>query len=287
MPIVNCPECGHDVSDAAVACPNCGKPLGIRPVTPARPVVVNERDEGGIPPWAFVAMGVVAVLVLFFIFAMMGRDDDTANSNLRVSVDADRDSTRSSSSAPSAASDYPATAPGYVPDSSATGSSSVPSTDTTVPGSQSSVTSPPDKGVVKIDARVVTSDGQPQAVRNEKFYLLEKDLEQILREADLRPIEGNSLSNSFGLAVLYPDRYGDFHRKALSAINNNIEYSGTTDSSGKAELSNVEPGSYYLFGITKTPNGFALWSSPVSVRGGENNLNLAPQRLNEIRRTSE
>jgi hypothetical protein len=115
MPIVNCPECGHDVSDAAVACPNCGKPLGIRPVTPARPVVVNERDEGGIPPWAFVAMGVVAVLVLFFIFAMMGRDDDTANSNLRVSVDADRDSTRSSSSAPSAASDYPATAPGYVP----------------------------------------------------------------------------------------------------------------------------------------------------------------------------
>ncbi|HSI88669.1 MAG TPA: zinc ribbon domain-containing protein [Pyrinomonadaceae bacterium] len=282
MPIVNCPECGHDVSDSAVACPSCGKPLGIRPVTPARPVVVNERDEGGIPPWAFVAMGVVAVLVLFFIFAMMGRDDDTANSNLRVSVEADRDSPRSSST------DSPSSSvPGYVPDSSASDSSTVPSTDTTVPGSQSSVTSPPDRGVVKIDARIVTREGQPEAVRNEKFYLLEKDLEQILREADLRPIEGNSLSNSFGLAVLYPDRYGDFHRKALDAINKNIEYSGTTDSSGKAELPNVEPGNYYLFGITKTPNGFALWSSPVSVRGGENNLNLAPQRLNEIQRSGE
>src|SRR5690606_24154509 len=214
MPIVNCPECGHDVSDSAVACPNCGKPLGTRPVTPARPVVVNERDEGGIPPWAFVAMGVVAILVLFFIFAMMGRDDDTANSNLRVAVEADRDTPRSSSS-DSSSSDSPSSVPGYVPDGSTSGSSSVPSTDTDVPGSQSSVTSPPDRGVVKIDARVVTREGQPQAVRNEKFYLLEKDLEQILREADLQPIEGNSLSNSFGLAVLYPERYGDFHRKAL------------------------------------------------------------------------
>ncbi len=287
MPIVNCPECGHDVSDSAVACPNCGKPLGTPVMRPAKPVVVD-REESGIPPWAFVAMGVVAVLVLFFIFAMMGRDD-TANSNLRVAVDAERDRDRSSADRDSSSSsaDYPATTsdPSYVPNGAA--SDSVPSTDTTVPGSQSSVSSPPDKGVVKIDAKVVTRDGQPQAVRNEKFYLLEKDLEQILREADLDPIEGNSLANSFGLAVLYPDRYGDFHRKALSAINDNIKYSGTTDSSGQAELSNVDPGSYYLFGVTKTPNGFALWSSPVSIRGGENNLNLAPQRLNEIRRSAE
>ena len=31
---------------------------------------------------------------------------------------------------------------------------------------------------------------QPQPVKNEKFYLLDKDLEMILSEAGLEPIEG-------------------------------------------------------------------------------------------------
>jgi predicted amidophosphoribosyltransferase len=27
MPLVNCPDCQHQVSSEAFACPNCGKPL--------------------------------------------------------------------------------------------------------------------------------------------------------------------------------------------------------------------------------------------------------------------
>jgi uncharacterized membrane protein YvbJ len=30
MPLVTCPECGHRVSDAADACPNCGYPIAAR-----------------------------------------------------------------------------------------------------------------------------------------------------------------------------------------------------------------------------------------------------------------
>lgn len=27
MPLIKCPSCGNDVSDAAIACPKCGHPL--------------------------------------------------------------------------------------------------------------------------------------------------------------------------------------------------------------------------------------------------------------------
>lgn len=283
MSLINCPECGHDISNAAVACPNCGRPLQIRTVSPARPVVVDRTErETGIPPWAFVAMGVAAVLVLFFVIAMINRDaDDSANANLRVRMDEER---RSASTRDTSAPVDPSTADG--PQISG---SNVPATtsESTVPGSQTAINSAPDKGLVKIDAKIVSNSGTPQAVKNEKFYLLEKDVEMILSDAGLDPIEGNTLSNSLGLSIAFPDRYGEFRRKALDAINKHIEYSGTTDSTGKAELRGVDPGSYYLFGMTKTGEGFAIWSSPVSVIAGENVLNLAPQRLNEIQEHSE
>lgn len=283
MSLINCPECGHDVSNSAVACPNCGRPLQNRTVPPARPVVVDRRDnEGGIPPWAFVAMGIAAVLILFFVILMVNRDsDDTANTNLRVRMN---EQERSVPTRETTISESPSTV--TVP-SSPTYETSVPTSQSSVPGSQTTVNSAPDKGVVRIDAKVISQSGSPQAVKNEKFYLLEKDLETILGDADLEPIEGNTLSNSLGLAIAFPERYGDFRRKALDAINKHIEYSGTTDSSGQAELRGVDPGSYYLFGMSKTGKGFALWSSPVSVIAGENVLNLAPQRVNEIQGSSE
>jgi len=264
MPLSNCPECGHDISTAAVACPNCGRPLEINTVLPPRPVIVNELPrEEGIPPWAFAAMGIAALGILILAFVVFNRTDDTANSNLRVNVDRERTS---------------------GPDTSTTSipSTSVPDSRTSVPGSQTDINSPPDKGTVSIAAKTVSQSGSPTAVKNEKFYLLDKSLEEVLDDAGLEPIEGNSLTNSLGLAVIFPDRYGDFRQKAMNAINGQIEYSGTTDATGTAKLSGVDPGSYYLFGVTKTGKGFALWSSPVAVIAGENVLDLAPARVTEI-----
>jgi hypothetical protein len=278
MSLSNCPECGHDISTSAVACPNCGKPLEINTVLPPRPVIVNELPrEEGIPPWAFVAMGVAAIGILLLAFVMFNRNNDDANSNLRVNVErnasrpASRDTTTTS---------VPSTSGGTV----TTGSdpTSVPESRTSVPGSQTDVSAPPTKGNVSIAAKTVSQNGTPVAVRNEKFYLLDKSLEEILDDAGLEPIEGNSLTNSLGLAVMFPDRYGDFRQKAMAAINSKIEYSGTTDGTGTAKLSGVEPGSYYLFGVTKTGKGFAMWSSPVSVNVGDNVMDLAPARVTEI-----
>ena len=201
----------------------------------------------------------------------MSRNSEDANSNLAVNVTTRRPPTTVEPSS----TDIPSTTTESVPPPTETQS-------ITVPGSQTSVSAPPAKGSVTIDAKIANRSGSPQPVKNERFYLLDKDLETILSEAGLEPIEGQTLMNSLGLSVLYPGRFDAFNRDALRAIKSHIKYAGTTDASGKAELGGVEPNNYYLFGVTKSGRGFAIWSSPVSINAGENALNLSPQRVTEM-----
>jgi hypothetical protein len=79
-----------------------------------------------------------------------------------------------------------------------------------------------------------------------------------------------------------PDQYGNFQRRAMAALKSHIKYAGTTDSNGKAQLGGIQPDSYYLFGVVRSGNGFAIWSSPVAINPGENVLDLAPQMITEI-----
>ena len=97
---------------------------------------------------------------------------------------------------------------------------------------------------------------------------------------------GTAFTFSFWLASVYPDRYGDFTRRAMRALNSHIKYSGSTDSSGTANLSGIKPDEYYLFSITRSGKGFALWDSPVSVVPGENVLDLSPQAITEVSDTT-
>ena len=270
MSLIYCPECGHEISAAAVACPNCGRPLSARPVVAATPVVASVRRSEGVPTWIFIPLGIIGVLLVVVFFVMMSRNSEDANSNLSVNVSTKRP----------AGVNTDRTTTGDIPPSTIT---VPPATDTqtvNVPGSQTTVQET--KGSVVIDAKVAGRTGAPQPVKNEKFYLLDKDLETILSEAGLEPIEGQSLLNSLGLSVLYPDRFDAFNRDALRAIRTHIKYAGTTDASGKAELGGIEPNSYYLFGVTRSGRGFAIWSSPVAINAGQNALNLTPQRLTEL-----
>jgi len=257
-----------------------------------RKVVVADvpRESDGFPKWAFIPLGLIGAVLLLVFFVAMGRNDDSANSNLAVNVSARPGSTTASrGTTESQTVNVPPTDSQTVTIPSAPAGSIPPPSSVTVPGSSTSVSSLPPastKATVVIDAKIATQTGAPQAVRNERFYLLDKDLESILSDANIDPIEGQTLTNSLGLSVLYPNRYGDFHKDALQAIKEHIKYAGQTDSAGKAQLGNVDPDSYYLFGITKTGKGFAVWSSPVTVSGGQNLLNLSPQRLTEIAESS-
>ena len=51
-----------------------------------------------------------------------------------------------------------------------------------------------------------------------RFYLLDKDVETILNEARVEPIEGNTLRSSLGLAAAYPNRSAEFRSSAMRAL---------------------------------------------------------------------
>ena len=292
MPLINCPECRHAVSTNAAACPNCGFILPLEEPIVVRNVIEPESNQR-LPQWIiFPAIGVVALVFVIIFILLSGNNDENANArNLNVDLTkaqkspSSRETTvKTVESEPPSQVIVPPTSTSDNPPPSAPVSSAPPveSSRTTVPATAPTDVTPPDNGVVKIEAKVATRSGSVQSVKNEKFYLLDKDVESILREADLDPIEYNSLMNSFGLSVMYPDRYPDFNREALDAIKKHIKYSGLTDAAGKASLKEVKPDEYYLFGITKSKTGFAIWSSPVNINAGENILNLSPASFNEI-----
>ena len=271
MSLILCPECGHEVSTTATTCPNCARPMHAPPIVERKVFVAPAADpEGGFPTWALIPIGLLGVVLIFVAYIAFRGSDETANTNLNVNV-ARRPTieTRSTSTSTVPSTSLPATAP--------------PPSQTTVPGSSTAppVAPIPDKGTVTLNAKATTASGSTQAVRGTKFYLLEEDVETILREARVEPIEGNTLAGSLGLAAVFPDRYGDFQRAAMRAIGAKAKYSGTTNGTGGANLSGVDPKGYYLFGIAKIGRGFALWNSQVSVMAGDNVMNI-PQSVTEV-----
>lgn len=78
MALIFCSECGHQVSDKASACPNCGAPISVSapvpPVPPATPVhpATEENNGGG----SLVVLGYVfsglSLLIFPFIFGVTG-----------------------------------------------------------------------------------------------------------------------------------------------------------------------------------------------------------------------
>lgn len=276
MSLIYCPECGHEISTAAVACPSCGRPLSAPTARVPRVIVEREPKADSVPPWVIAPVVILGVLVLFGLIYLLTASDNS-NSNLSVNVNASRPETaRSSERSNSATSDVSSIPPSTTMPVTNTPGAGYPTSSQSVPGTSGSV---PTSGTVLIDAKVATRSGSTQAVRNTRFYLLDKDIEAILSDADLEPIEGQSLTNSLALATADRERYGTFYREAMSALNDHIKYAGNTDTAGKAQLGSVKPDRYYLFGVVRTGEGFAMWNSPVSVIAGENAVNLTPAQL--------
>ncbi|MEQ1762810.1 MAG: zinc ribbon domain-containing protein [Pyrinomonadaceae bacterium] len=274
MSLIYCPECGHEISTAAVACPSCGRPISAPVNEIPRVVVERQPKTDSIPPWVIAPVVLLGVIVLFGLIYLITSGDDS-NSNLSVNVNARQAETARTNTASSDVTSIP---PSTMPVTNTPGAGyPVPSQN--VPGSSGSI---PQSGTVLIDAKVATRNGSTQGARNTRFYLLDKDLEAILSDADIEPIEGQSLANSLAIATADQARYGDFYRQAMSALKEHIKYTGSTDAAGKAQLGSVKPDMYYLFGVARTGEGFAMWNSSVSVIAGDNAVNLTPQQLTQM-----
>lgn len=275
MALMICPDCGNECSTSAAACPHCGRPVA--PV-PAPKVIVKEVPvERDFPKWIFVPIAVLGAILIFFLIIYLRSGDETANRNANIRLAAtpiSSPNSRTDSSQITVSTPFPVETTTPLSSSSNT---------QIIEGNTVAVATPlSDKGVLAMEAKIFNRSGSQQAVTKETFYLLDKDLQSILTEADIADPEGQGVVNSFGLSVVSPGKYKEINQKSLAAINRHIVYKTLTDSQGKAEIKDIKPNSYYLFGITKTRNGFAVWDSPVTIQAGQNNIVLEPQTPTEV-----
>ncbi len=280
MSLIHCPECAKEVSNTAVACPNCGHPLA--PPNIERKTIVREAppvvEKEGFPNWIFIPLAVLGIVVIFLLIVLFQNKDETDNTNIRLTT------TTTEVPDTTVRTDPPKTEV-VVPSNPQSDVDLPPSTTTTIPstGDTTTIDDAANAGTINLELKTRDKTGNVKPAKDEIFYLLDKDLESILREANISPISGQTLTNSFGLSVVYPDRYNDVRKKALDAIEKHIKYDVKTDSSGKAKMGKVKPDSYYFFAIHKTSGGFALWNAPITINNGENNLNIQPQNSVEIK----
>lgn len=133
---------------------------------------------------------------------------------------------------------------------------------------------PEEKATVNIEAAIIYNMGGAQPVAREHFYLLDTDLEAILRTAKVQKSGNIDLIGSFGFLAQYPEINRAAYTNAMSGIKKHAAYSVETDFKGKGQFQNVKPGLYYLFGMTETRGGFAIWNLRTKVESGEDSVTL-------------
>lgn len=131
-------------------------------------------------------------------------------------------------------------------------------------------------GNLAMQAGIVYRMGGPQPVARTQFYLLKRDLADILLGAGLRPDKNMNIVETFGFAARYQSlgNYGRFYQIASQAIQQNVVATVTTDFTGVGQFVSVPAGAYYLMGYTQTRGGFALWNVPVAITTGQNSIVL-------------
>jgi hypothetical protein len=285
MALITCPDCGREVSTEAVACPNCGRPMmppAVEPIPPREVIIQKIPEEKNFPAWLTALIIIIAAVTVFALYAFLrGSGEDEANRNVNVRI-----SERETANARSARDRDGSTSAANVPQSSAPSELNARSAQDanadaapnppTVSSAPPTETAKIGRSALSIAAAVRNAEGRQIPVQKENFYLLDEDLESILRDADIEDEEGRGLANAFAMSVLYPERYPETNRKALAEINKHVVARTITDSQGKAKFPEVKTDRYYLFGITKTRDGFSLWNTPVTLNEGENILNLEP-----------
>ena len=86
MSLMICPDCGHECSTSATACPQCGRPF-VRPTVAPKVIVKEVPVEKEFPKWIFVPIAILGAFVIFFLIVFLkGGEDETANRNINVRV---------------------------------------------------------------------------------------------------------------------------------------------------------------------------------------------------------
>jgi hypothetical protein len=137
---------------------------------------------------------------------------------------------------------------------------------------------------ILLEAGLVFKSGDVRPVARTTFYLLDDNPGKIMSLAGLSsdstglqdPYDG--LAFKYGLSVAYADlalpEYANFRQEAAAALKPNIVQTVITDFTGKARITGLAAGTYYLLGVYKTPKGIALWNFKVRVTPGQTAVTL-------------
>lgn len=117
---------------------------------------------------------------------------------------------------------------------------------------------------VPIKAAIIYNLGGAQAVAREDFSLLNKDAVEIWKEKGLVKDEKDLWIQ------IAMDRLATMENKNrpyayVEALKSNVIKTVTTDFEGNATFENIPPGDYYIFAITETRGGQAVWNYKITV----------------------
>ena len=125
---------------------------------------------------------------------------------------------------------------------------------------------------IPIKVAIIYSLGGAQAVAREDFYLLNKDAIQIWKQGGLmNDVKiGDSTMSGEKLFKIYfmADRINVIDNKKPSKyfepLKPHVVKTVTTDFEGDATFESVPEGNYFIYGVTETRGGYAVWSYQVS-----------------------
>jgi chromosome segregation ATPase len=136
---------------------------------------------------------------------------------------------------------------------------------------------PPGDSSIQLSAQIQFLNNKNRPAGFSEFFLVKSDLDSILNESGIRIPSGRNIKSSAELWARSVQR-GYRYPGVASSIRNALASKSLarlkTNSIGKANLDNIEPGNYYVIGTSPLGQVGVVWSKSVRLIPGSNNISL-------------
>jgi hypothetical protein len=147
------------------------------------------------------------------------------------------------------------------------------------------------EGKLEIEAAILYKMGGAQPIARNEFYLLGESADEILKESNLKPkqiakfeemaknVGISNTSKNYNLLMLHSaNQLSKLESDYLNSVRILMEKHAVktlkTDLQGKAQVSDLEPKTYYLYGYSETRGGGAIWNLPIDIKAGQNSITI-------------
>ncbi len=126
---------------------------------------------------------------------------------------------------------------------------------------------------IHMKAGIVYKFGGAQPAARVTFYLLDDNLQTILRKLDW--LRDKDWAYTFGHNMTTSSSGFEANRQYINeTIKPHIVQTGTTDFDGTAKFEGLRPGTYYLAGVAETRGDFVVWNVPVNISEAQTTVNI-------------